>query len=126
MLSVDMMVLKPLANSVKQALSKPFTIDFPEFREGRTDNYRGIHKLDISTCISCGACARICPNQCIEMVDTETAKGTKKMPEIYLERCLFCAFCEEVCPTDCLILTKDYNYARYDRREFILRPEDQE
>ncbi|MCL5440746.1 MAG: 4Fe-4S dicluster domain-containing protein [Candidatus Marsarchaeota archaeon] len=120
------MVFKSIASAVKQMLSEPFTMDFPESRESQPDNYRGIHKLDISTCISCAACAHICPNQCIDMVDTETQKGTKKMPEIHLERCLFCAFCEEVCPTDCLILTKDYDYEKYDRREFILRPEDQE
>jgi formate hydrogenlyase subunit 6/NADH:ubiquinone oxidoreductase subunit I len=60
------------------------------------------------------------------MVEIETERGTKKMPEIHLDRCLFCALCEEVCPTKCLSLTKNYDFERYDRREYILRPEEQE
>ncbi len=105
-------------------ITKPITLNFPEEREVALDNYRGIHKLDMKTCISCGACARICPNQTIEMVDTPTDKGQKKMPQINLERCLFCALCEEVCPTDCLVLTKNYEFEAYDRRNFLKRPED--
>ncbi|MEM3227844.1 MAG: 4Fe-4S dicluster domain-containing protein [Candidatus Micrarchaeaceae archaeon] len=118
------MFLKSLAKSGKEALKPPFTLEFPEVREDLTDNYRGIHKLDIQTCISCAACARICPNQCIDMVDTFTEKGVKKMPEVHLERCLFCADCEEVCPTNCLVLTKDTNFEAFDRRDLIKRPED--
>ena len=118
-------MLKPLAKSLKESLSKPSTIEFPEERQALTDNYRGVHKLDMATCISCSACEKICPNKCIEMVDVETDKGAKKMPEIHLDRCLFCALCEEICPTDCLTLTKNYDFEHYDRRSYILRPEDQ-
>lgn len=119
-------IVKPLARAVETLLKKPTTLEFPEEHEETTDNYRGVHKLDMKTCISCSACARICPNQTIDMVETETDKGTKKMPEINLERCLFCALCEEVCPPKCLTLTKSYDYERYDRRDFIMRPEDME
>ncbi|MGC8495700.1 MAG: 4Fe-4S binding protein [Candidatus Micrarchaeia archaeon] len=118
------MILKPVAKAVSEALKAPATMEYPEQKELLTDNYRGIHKLDIETCISCGACARICPNQTITMVNTETEKGTKLMPEVNLERCLFCALCEEVCPTKCLVLTKDYSFEKYDRREFVKRPEE--
>ncbi len=118
------MILKSVAKVGAEILKKPSTIEFPEQKEELTDNYRGIHKLDMKTCISCAACARICPNQTIEMVDTETEHGPKKMPQINLERCLFCALCEEVCPTECLILTKDYSLEAYDRRDYIKRPED--
>ena len=117
------MIIKSVAKVGAQLLKKPSTMEFPEQREELTDNYRGIHKLDIKTCISCAACARICPNQTIEMVDTETEHGTKKMPQINLERCLFCALCEEVCPTDCLILTKNTELEAYDRRDLVKRPE---
>ncbi len=117
-------IIEPFGKVVKNAVTKPATLDFPERKESIEDNYRGIHRLDMKTCISCAACARICPNQTIEMVDTETEKGKKKMPQINLERCLFCALCEEVCPTDCLSLTKNYEFEGYDRREFLKRPED--
>jgi len=120
------MIIKPIIKVAEEGLKQPSTLEFPEQKEELTDNYRGIHKLDMKTCISCAACARICPNQTIAMVETETDKGTKVMPEINLERCLFCALCEEVCPTDCLILTKDYDFERFDRRDFIKRPEELE
>ena len=80
--------------------------------------------MDMKTCTSCSACKDICPNDTIRMVETETGRGTKLMPEINLDRCLFCALCEEVCPPKCLTLTKDYSFEGYDRREFIKRPEE--
>ncbi len=109
---------------IRSMLEKPSTLEYPEERESLADNYRGKHKLDMKTCISCSACALICPNKTIEMTDTETDKGTKRMPLVNLERCLFCGLCEEVCPTKCLVLTKNYDFGGYDRREFALRPED--
>src|SRR5208283_1493036 len=118
------MFIKPIVKVVKELGKRPTTLEFPEQREQLADNYRGMHKLDMKTCISCSACARICPNQTITMVDTETEKGTKIMPEINLERCLFCALCEEVCPTKCLVLGKETDFEKFDRREFIKRPEE--
>ncbi len=121
------MILKPISKVAEEVLKPPSTLEFPEDKELFSDNYRGIHRLDMKTCISCSACARICPNQTINMVETETTdKGTKLMPEINLERCLFCALCEEVCPTDCLVLGKDTDFEKYDRRDFIKRPEELE
>jgi NADH-quinone oxidoreductase subunit I len=119
-----LMVLEPLAKVARQIIKKPSTLQYPEEREALTDNYKGIHRLDMKTCISCSACALICPNKTITMVETETDKGTKKMPEINLERCLFCDLCEEVCPPKCLILTKDYSLEAYDRRDYVRRPEE--
>ncbi len=123
------MVLKTLnsiARAIAQVFKKPGTLEFPEKRERLTDNFRGMLKLDIKTCISCSACALICPNKTIEMVDIETDRGTKKMPQLYMERCMFCGECEEVCPTKCLILTKGYDFERFDKREFVIRPEELE
>ncbi|HVC58562.1 MAG TPA: 4Fe-4S dicluster domain-containing protein [Candidatus Acidoferrales bacterium] len=118
------MVLKPILKVLKQIASKPYTMEYPENKPALTDNYRGIEKLDMKTCISCSACERICPNSTITMVDVDTEKGTKVMPEINIERCLFCGLCEEVCPPKCLVLTKDYSFEKYDRREFVKRPEE--
>ena len=118
------MAKNPVVKVAHEILRKPSTLEFPEQKETLTDGCRGIEKLDMETCISCSACALICPNRTIAMVDTETGRGTKKMPEINLGRCLFCGLCEEVCPTGCLTLTKNYDLGRHDRREFIKRPEE--
>jgi NADH-quinone oxidoreductase chain I len=117
-------LIEPLIKTVEAIKKSRFTTQFPEERESQPDNYRGIHRLDIETCISCGACERICPNKTITMVDANTSRGRRKLPEINLERCLFCGLCEEVCPTHCLTLTKNYDFTRIDRRGFIKRPEE--
>jgi NADH-quinone oxidoreductase chain I len=117
-------IVEPFVKTLQGLKSKRFTTNFPEERESQPDNYRGIHRLDIETCISCSACERICPNNTITMVDTNTQKGRRKTPEINLDRCLFCGLCEEVCPTHCLTLTKNYKLEALDRREFIKRPEE--
>ncbi len=119
-------MLGPIARSIKAINEKRSTLEFPEERESLPDNYRGKLRLDMSTCISCSACERICPNKTITMVDVMTDKGEKVMPQIGLERCLFCALCEEVCPPKCLTLTKDYSYEAYDKRELLKRPEELE
>ncbi len=117
------LIIKAIAKSMREMTKKPFTLKYPEEREMVADNYRGVHKLDIETCIGCGACARICPNQTITMLEPSSKIG-KKLPSINLERCLFCGLCEEVCPTKCLILTKNYDFERMDKREFVLLPSD--
>lgn len=119
--------ISPIAKSIGKSFQKSFTLEYPEEKEALPDNYRGIHRLDMKTCISCSACERICPNQTIVMVDVDTgADAPKKMPQLNLERCLFCALCEEVCPTKCLVLTKNTDLEAYDRRSFVKRPEDLE
>lgn len=118
--------ISPVMKSIEKSFDKKFTLEFPSEREALPDNYRGIHRLDMKTCISCSACERICPNQTIQMVDVNTDKGIKKMPQLNLERCLFCALCEEVCPTKCLVLTKNTDLEAYDRRSYVRRPEDLE
>ncbi|MDE1861059.1 MAG: 4Fe-4S dicluster domain-containing protein [Candidatus Micrarchaeota archaeon] len=119
-------MLGPLGKTIKASTEKGFTVEFPEQRESLPDSYRGMLKLDMETCISCSACAIICPNKTITMVNVLTERGMKVMPQIGIERCLFCALCEEVCPPKCLTLTKNYDYEAYDKRELLKRPEDLE
>ena len=120
-------MIGPLAKSTGAILEKRSTLEFPEERQALPDSYRGKLRLDMSTCISCRACERICPNKTITMVDVMTDKGKKVMPQIGLERCLFCALCEEVCPPKCLTLSKDVSFNEVeDKRSLLKRPEELE
>ncbi|MDX9899689.1 MAG: 4Fe-4S binding protein [Spirochaetia bacterium] len=50
-------------------------------------------KIDEAACISCGACRKVCPVHCIDIVPE-----TKKM-RIRTADCITCQLCEPVCPT---------------------------
>ncbi len=95
----------------------------------------GRYKLDLflEDCIGCDKCVRICPVDCIKIdkVRTvedlgKTANGMPKkfyFPEfrIDLAQCCYCGLCTEVCPTDCLVMTPEYEYSDFDRKNFIVR-----
>ncbi len=50
-------------------------------------------KVDKSSCIGCGKCQEVCPNNTISTLDS----GAR---EIKNKECLVCFRCEEVCPVD--------------------------
>ena len=87
----------------------------------------------IEDCIGCGQCARVCPTDCI---DIETEKRTKDEPEIFasdgtpiklrtyvfdidMTKCCYCALCTFPCPTYCLVMTKEYEYSVYDKKDHV-------
>ncbi|HTW40512.1 MAG TPA: 4Fe-4S binding protein, partial [Thermoplasmata archaeon] len=74
------------------------------------DNYRGVHALNVATCISCNLCAFSCPDLCIDMVTVPGGdpKHPKKCPEIDYGKCSYCGFCSDACPEGCLTMTTRY------------------
>lgn len=46
-------------------------------------------------CISCGACAQVCPSAIIKITDQK--------PKLIGKRCIKCGHCEAICPTKALI-----------------------
>lgn len=80
-------------------------------------NARGLIALNALNCVGCKACARICPNKCIEMKIVEPAPPHWKKdrplehPEIFIGRCLYCGFCVEACNFDALHHTPGFDAA---------------
>jgi NADH-quinone oxidoreductase chain I len=130
---VKSLVLRPMAVTLKHLFKPPVTLQYPDEKLTLSERYRGLHALHLEKCISCASCARICPNQCIEMVfagEKEVKKGDKVIkkkithPSIYIGRCMFCGLCEEVCPTDTIEMTDFYELADYDRKRLYYSYED--
>ena len=109
----------------RNMFSKPMTVKFPHESIPIPDRYRGEHKYDIDNCISCGLCAKICPNRAIEMVEVSKEfedKYPKKYAKIDLGKCCFCGLCEDVCPKDSLRLTKNVFLSTFDASTVIKEP----
>jgi formate hydrogenlyase subunit 6/NADH:ubiquinone oxidoreductase subunit I len=88
------------------------------------DNYRGVHALNIRTCISCNLCMFSCPDMCIQMVPVKSPDGkTKKCPQIDYGKCSFCGFCSDACPESCLTMTPDYTITASKRGNMVYSPE---
>jgi len=85
------------------------TVRFPHESIPIPDGYRGEHTFDMEKCISCGLCAKICPNKAIELIEApEDLRNIykKTYPSIDLGKCCFCGLCEDICSKDAIKLTK--------------------
>ena len=106
-------------------VNRPMTVSFPKESIPIPEDYRGEHKYEIDKCISCGLCARICPNRAIEMVEapaSQKGKYPKRYPKIDLGKCCFCALCQDICPKDALRLTNNVFLATFDPSTVIRDP----
>lgn len=109
-------ILKGLAQTGKQAVSKRLTGKYPEEKPHLPERWRGnSFALEKDKCISCGLCAMSCPNKVIRQKFGKDEDGRKICTEFVMERqyCLFCGLCVEACPKGCLHLTHDFETAVY-------------
>lgn len=115
----------PIAEIFKNLFRKPMTVMFPEEVVEIPERNRGEHSFDIETCISCGSCAKICPNRAIKMVGVPTEfkdKYPKTYPQIDLGKCCFCALCEDICPKGSITLTTNVFLATFEKETTIINP----
>ena len=130
------LVAKPMGVSMKQFFKSfvhPTTLMYPKERpdaqvelkpehrfgvEGCWEFFRGCHALDETLCVSCGLCERVCPNNCIILVDHEG----RMLPGVDQSRCMFCTMCVEICPKDALGMTHDYDVSGFTREELYRSP----
>ena len=103
--------------AIKSFVRKPATLPYPMKETPVPDGYRGVLTFDISKCIGCGSCARVCPTQAITMIPDERTK-MKRRPLFDLSKCVFCGSCIEICPTRAINFTKNYHTAIIRKDEF--------
>jgi NADH-quinone oxidoreductase subunit I len=109
---------------------KYLSFEYPEEQTRRSDNYRGVHRLNKDEqgrvkCVACMLCATACPAHCIDIVGATAPDGwsdREKYPESFVIdelRCIYCGMCEEACPVDAIELTKLYDITGLSREEMI-------
>ncbi|NUM49350.1 MAG: 4Fe-4S binding protein, partial [Anaerolineales bacterium] len=73
-------------------------------------------------CTSCGICSKVCPPQCIWIVQTNDPETGRPIPEpqeffIDVDICMNCGLCAEYCPFDAIKMDHDFEMSVYNRHE---------
>ena len=128
---------KGLAFTLKTAIEKPMTLQWPEEQKPAPTRHRGrhiLHRYDngMEKCIGCELCSAACPVGCIYVLPAENdpehpvAPGERHAAryEINLVRCIYCGYCAEACPTEAITLGPRYDLADYRRERLVATKED--
>jgi len=75
-------------------------------RNNKTGGWRTFKpKTDLDKCISCGTCAKVCPEGCIEM--KKIAKYEQLKPKTDYNYCKGCGVCAAECPVKAIVMELD-------------------
>jgi NADH-quinone oxidoreductase subunit I/NAD(P)H-quinone oxidoreductase subunit I len=122
-------IMKPLWLTLKTMVKttlpgrRPNTVLYPWEKNVLPECFRGRPGIVLDKCIACQKCVKMCPNQCITMVQIEhETLGKVKRPQVNVGRCMMCGYCAEVCPTNAMIMMPEFELASYTRDELIFDP----
>ncbi|MCD1294420.1 hydrogenase [Methanocella sp. CWC-04] len=102
-------MLKILQNIVHNAISRPYTSNYPFTPYQHFPGTRADVSFDGSKCILCGLCQRSCPADCIVIHKEETKI------EYLNTQCIRCGYCVRICPTNAIIQNEVYTKPSTDR-----------
>ena len=107
-------LFKGLFTVFKHLFMRPVTLEYPEKK--RETNVRG--KLEVSGCVGCGICKRVCPSNAIEYLKNDEGKVVSYTFD--LKKCIFCGNCMYYCPHKAIKMTNEYELAKSDINELKL------
>ena len=111
-----------------------FTVQYPEERLKPPERFRVLPilifdgkkeeswKTETERCTACGICAKVCPPQCIWIVqgkDQATGKPLAKASEFFIDVdvCMNCGFCAEYCPFDAIKMDHQFELGGDERQK---------
>jgi NADH-quinone oxidoreductase subunit I len=126
-------VLNSMYVAFIRLFTKSVTLQYPTVKMKMPERTRARLFNKIEDCIGCGQCARVCPTDCI---DIQTEKRGKDEPAVFasdgtaiklrtyvfdidMTLCCYCALCTFPCPTHCLVMTPEYEYSVYDKKDHV-------
>ena len=112
--------LRELREAVKAFLQGPITVKFPAEPYEPPKVFRGKPKYSKDDCIGCGACAQVCPSQCIVVTDDTAARPPMRRLDLNYGACIFCGQCELYCTTEKGIrLSTEFDLTALDRSQCV-------
>ena len=119
---------KGLLVTLRNALRRPFTVQYPEERVSQHPRFRGEEFAWYEErCTGCASCAKYCPLGIIKIVTgpsgTAPQDGDKYEVQVFdidIGRCMFCGLCVEACPYDALFLGSGFERGVYQREKLVI------
>lgn len=104
--------------------TRPFTTRFPVEPYEPIQEFRGRPRYDDDDCIGCGACAEVCPANCIDIEDVTDGERPVRRLVQHADQCIFCGQCERYCTTEKGIkLSTEYDNVGFAPEDFEERVE---